>query len=211
MSKFEIVYGRLDEGGSGATVGVQRGGTAQSTQFECNTPGSLSQGLKLVFTQPSCLTLIGHVTWQGRPPQPNVRQQMPISLTLTSGTTEIDYPAQTTDSNGYFTVDVSALPAGNYTWRAKGPQFLANSGTISLSGAGMTSVEMGTMRAGDANNDNRVNIGDFAVARATFGLQIGDPGYDGRADFTGDGTVNVADYSLLMQNFGSVGAPPIGP
>lgn len=108
-------------------------------------------------------------------------------------------------------MDVSALPAGNYTWRAKGPQFLANSGPVSLTGTGATTAEMGTMSTGDANDDNSVNVADFSIARRTFGLQIGDPGYDGRADFNGDGIVNAADYSLLMQNFGSSGAPPIGP
>jgi hypothetical protein len=75
----------------------------------------------------------------------------------------------------------------------------------------MTSVEMGLMRAGDANNDNRVDVGDFSVARSTFGLEIGNPGYDARADFNGDGTVNIADFNLLRQNFGSGGAPPAGP
>ena len=58
------------------------------------------------------------------------------------------------------------------------------------------------------NNDNLVDITDFSLLRATFGKGCGDPGYDGRADFTGDCLVDITDFSLLRGNFGQVGAPP---
>lgn len=51
--QFDFVYGRVDGGGSGATVGVQRGLGTRSTQYECNT-GGLSSGQRLSFTQPQC-------------------------------------------------------------------------------------------------------------------------------------------------------------
>src|SRR5438874_7789406 len=72
----------------------------------------------------------GHVTWEGRPAQPNPLQQLPISLTLrlASGGPYYDYPYQNTDASGYFTVPVSGLPEGTYNWRVRDPQYLANSG-----------------------------------------------------------------------------------
>ena len=76
---------------------------------------------------------VGHVTWQGRPAQPNLLQQLPLTLTLSLGTTQTDYTSQTTDTSGYFTVTVTGLPDGLYEWRVKGPQYLANSGTVPLS------------------------------------------------------------------------------
>jgi hypothetical protein len=155
--------------------------------------------------------LVGHAFWQGRPAQPNALQQMPITLTLKSGTIEVDYPAQTTDVSGYFTIPLGTLPTGTYIWRAKGPKYLANGGSVVITGDPTTGVEIGLMRAGDANDNNVVNSNDFIIMRSTFGLGPGDPGYDDRADFTGDQIVNSLDFILLRNNFGTGGAPPIGP
>src|SRR5207249_4257786 len=68
--------------------------------------------------------LAGHVTWQGRPAPPGPVQQLPITLTLKLGATEINYPGRNTDASGFFTVSVSSLASGTYDWRVKGPKFL---------------------------------------------------------------------------------------
>jgi hypothetical protein len=136
---------------------------------------------------------------------------LPISLTLrlTSGGPTIEYALQTTDASGQFTVSVAGLPNGTYDWRAKGPQFLANGGTINLAGDPVTLLEVGLMRTGDTNGDNVININDFNTVRGSFGRSCGDTNYDGRADFTGDCLVNIQDFGLLRRNFGLSGAPPI--
>jgi len=155
--------------------------------------------------------LNGHVTWQGRPAQPNSLQQLPITLTLKLGATEVSYTNLTTDASGMFAVQVGSLPAGSYNWRVKGPKYLANGGTLTLDGGPTTTAEMGTMRTGDCNNDNLVSVSDFLILRSTFSLTVGDPGYDDRAEFTGNGIVDVADFNLLRLNFGTGGAPPAQP
>jgi hypothetical protein len=149
-------------------------------------------------------------------------QQLPITLTLKSGTTEVNYPVQNTDSSGFFTVTTS-LPNGAYNWRVKGPDgvvktlatdppgFLANTGTLTLTGAASTQVEMGLMKAGDVNNDNIITVQDFNILKTAFGRSSGNPGYDNRADFNGDTTITVQDFNLLKGNFGVGGAPPAGP
>ena len=81
---------------------------------------------------------------------------------------------------------VTALPSGTYNWRVKGPKYLANAGTVHLVGTPVTNVQMGTMRAGDCNNDNVVGINDYSIMKPAFGKAVGQPGYDDRADFTGD-------------------------
>ena len=155
--------------------------------------------------------LVGHVTWQGRPAQPNAGQQQPITLTLKSATTETNYPVQNTDASGFFTVSVGTLPADIYSWRVRAPRFMANSGTLSLTGAPSTQQEMGLMRTGDANSDNCVNALDFNILKNTFGKTLGDTGYDARADFNGDNVVNTTDFNTLKGNFGSCGADPLSP
>ena len=164
--------------------------------------------------------LVGHVTWEGAPAQPNPRQQQPITLTLKSGTVEYNFTNLTTDASGFFTVPVTTLSSGTWQWRAKGPKSLANAGTFSYSRAVFTNVNMdtvtvtcpnGCLRGGDATNDNRVNASDYNIFRASSGKQLGDPGYDSRADFTNDNMVDISDFNLLKRNFGFSGSGPLVP
>ncbi|MFL5735056.1 MAG: dockerin type I domain-containing protein, partial [Chloroflexia bacterium] len=184
-----------------------------------NTPTSTTTRTP---TASATAVLVGHVTWQSRPAQPNALQQLPITITVKSGATEVNYPLQTTDASGFFTVPVTGLANGSYNWRVKSaqvgatppdynPGFLAVSGTLTLTGALITNVEMGLQRSGDVDNNNVVNAPDFAVLKGTFGKSIGQPGYDNRADFTGDTVVNSSDFTALKTNFGLGGAGPIGP
>jgi hypothetical protein len=55
------------------------------------------------------------------------------------------------------------------------------------------------------------NAVDFAILTATFGKSSGQPGYDNRADITGDGAVTSVDFTWLKTNFGQSGSPPVGP
>jgi len=103
------------------------------------------------------------------------------------------------------------LPAGTYNWRVKDPKYLANGGSLVLTGAAVTNVEMGFVRTGDASDNNVVDSTDFAILRGTFGKSVGQPGYDDRADFDGNEAVNATDFSLLRGNFGTSGAPPLAP
>lgn len=155
--------------------------------------------------------LVGHVTWQGRPAQPNPLQRLPVTLTLKSALAgEINYTTRTSDASGFFTVSVGGLLPGVYNWRTKGAKYLATSGTVVI-GPGTNQQEMGLMRAGDCNNDNVVNIQDFNLMKATFGRAAGDPFYDDHAEYTGDNVVNILDFNLLKPNFGTGGAPPVSP
>ncbi len=158
---------------------------------------------------PNAAQLQGHVTIQGRPAQPNALQSVPVTFTLrlASGGPESDY-STTTDASGNFTVTAPA--AGNYNWRVKNPQTMANSGSVSVS-SGFTTQEMGLLRAGDANNDNCVSVQDVGILKNTFGKSQGDPGYDARADFNGDNAVTTVDFNLMKGNFGQCGASPISP
>jgi len=53
--------------------------------------------------------------------------------------------------------------------------------------------------AGDANRDARVNLADFNILAANFGMSVNGWAF---ADFTLDGIVNLADFNLLAGNFG---------
>jgi hypothetical protein len=147
----------------------------------------------------------GHVFWEGRGTQPDPRQSLPITLTLTQGTNVYTFTA-VTDNNGNFSVPVDNVPNGTYTWRVKGTQNLSTSGSVALSHALNTAVEMGVQPAGDANNDNLVDVTDFGILQGTFGCTPGS--CDLRADFNGDGLVDITDFGLLHGNFGHLGNLP---
>jgi hypothetical protein len=153
------------------------------------------------------VSLVGHITMQGRPAQPNQRQSVPVSVTLRiNGGSAVRYDA-ITDQSGFFTI-TTGLTSGTYTWRVKHAQTLATAGGVDLA-IGTNQVEMGLMLAGDANNDNCVTAFDFNILKLSFAKGVGEPGYDARADFNGDGLVTALDFNLIKLNFGNCGAAPI--
>lgn len=79
------------------------------------------------------------------------------------------------------------MPNGIYDWRVKGPQYLAAVGTVTLTGSPVTLLEVGLLRAGDANGDNVVNGSDFSILKGAFARACGKP--DMMIDQTLQGTV----------------------
>ncbi len=149
---------------------------------------------------PVAVTLRGHVTLQGRPSPPDDRWVVPLTVGI-GGT---NYGA-TTDRSGYFTI--TALATGNYDICVKNSHALSTKTNVTLV-TGLNQVELGTLREGDSNNDDKVSIIDFSILAAGFS-----PGYDARADFNQDGQVTIIDFSRLASNFGLRGgcAPAPGP
>ena len=98
------------------------------------------------------------------------------------------------------------LPQAVGTLWIKGDKYLASRLPLDTTGgdvAGVTAL----LRAGDANNDNLVDIIDFGVLVAAYNSDVGTPGsgYDFRADFNGDGFVDATDFGLLVGNYGTSG------
>src|SRR5207249_562209 len=61
MEKFDLIYGAVPEGGSSATVGVQRDTGSSYTQQACNV-SDLSSGLRITFTLPPTQTILDSLT-----------------------------------------------------------------------------------------------------------------------------------------------------
>jgi hypothetical protein len=149
-------------------------------------------------------TIQGSVTLQGRPTQPDSSWIVPLTVNLTAPgqTTPIYSFTPQTNDRGQFTLD-EVIP-GNYDVWVKNSHTLQNIKTVNLA-PGMNVVDFGTLKEGDADDDNFVTIVDFSILRATFGTCIGDAGHDDRADFDEDTCVTISDFSWLRTNFGEGG------
>lgn len=55
---------------------------------------------------------------------------------------------------------------------------------------------------GDINCDCVVDYTDLGILGATYGLSLGDPGYNAAADLNGDDTVNYRDLGMLSAHYG---------
>jgi hypothetical protein len=70
-------------------------------------------------------------------------------------------------------------------------------------GASAVTLPAVTLKGGDANDDCDVNILDLSLMGGRYGLSVGDPGWDDRADINADGTINIQDIVLGGSNFGT--------
>jgi hypothetical protein len=199
--------------------------TATNTPTNTATSGPTNTPANTPTREP---VLVAHISWEGIP-QPSARnltQTITLTLKLNPVGPYFEYTGMTTDASGYFTVPVDTLPVGTYSYRVKGPRNLANCGTLIIglpienyrlqTGLSQPSIfnlqssipmEMGLLKAGDANNSNQVSVQDFNIARNTFGRSFGQPGYDPTADFNNDDIVNSSDFNLLRLNYSQAGCP----
>ena len=175
---------------------------------------SATDGVVLVQGQPA--TLSGSIALQGRPGAPHGSWIGPVEVSLfqPGATVPARVAGLSTDDRGRFSL--SDIPAGTYNIRVKGLHTLANRRGGVVLGSGDNHEALGTLKEGDANNDNRIDAADASALAASFGLSEGSPGFDAAADFDNNGVVNAADQALLAANYGEVGdvivtlAPPRG-
>jgi hypothetical protein len=146
----------------------------------------------------------GSVTLQGRPNPPHQRWSVPLTVAFCNpgNPTPIQTFSPTTDENGSFSLTGVALGNGNVS--VKHEHTLRNGQNVTVV-AGINNLNLGTLREGDANNDNAINLLDFSSLASTFAKCEGTAGFDERADFNEDGCINLLDFSLLASNFAQIG------
>ncbi len=121
----------------------------------------------------------------------------------------------TLDANGIF--ELAQMPQGNYRILVKSSTHLQGhvlGGQVAVNAAlgdtllGFEWVVTDTSQslpAGDANDDNRINLADFGLLVDHFNSSVSADRQARQADFDGDGLVGLDDFMLLAENFGRVG------
>jgi hypothetical protein len=102
---FDIVYGTIPDGGSSATVGVQKGTGLLFTQFECDT-GGLASGLALSFALPACATFTPV-------PPTNTPTEPPTNTPVSTGTPTSMPNSTATVTATACTLTFSDVPVGS--------------------------------------------------------------------------------------------------
>jgi len=151
-------------------------------------------------------TLEGHVTFTGRSlPSQWIETFVVKGFQPGNLTNELWNGTATTNNTGVFTM--TGLTPGTYDIGIKNWTCLSEVNTsITLPAGNTTVVDFGTMREGDANGDNNINILDASFLASRFGSSEGDPGWNPNCDFNRDGHINILDASALASNFGQHGA-----
>lgn len=130
----------------------------------------------------------------------------PVTIDVFRGSTRLATFNTTTSSSGAFTVMLTGVTPGATRIVVKPQQALASARDIQATG-GNLSVDFGSLRLGDVNNDNIVNLSDFSVLASTFNTASGQPTFDPRADLNIDTIVSLPDFSILAANYNATGAP----
>jgi hypothetical protein len=138
-------------------------------------------------------------------------QQRQLAISILDGTgtviynknTNIDYRTTT----GYFAGSTNVpLPSGPYIIKIKTPKYLQKTlpGIVTLVQNQLNDLPTVDLIAGDANNDNILNIFDYNMIRDCYSdlapaRDCTDPAKKLATDITDDGSVNQFDYNLFIR------------
>jgi hypothetical protein len=108
----------------------------------------------------------------------------------------------TPQANGNYSV--TDLPPRIYTVGIKGDKWLRKNQPLDATGGNVTNFNA-TLRGGDANNDNFVDITDLLTLIAHYNQTAPATEYLEAADFNEDGTNDITDLLLLIGNYNQQG------
>lgn len=130
--------------------------------------------------------------------------QQTITFTLTStGANPVTYTFPVLVApNGVY--QINDIPVGTYSMCIKGDKYLSRMVPVTVIGNSTVTVNI-SLKTGDANNDDFVDIRDLLVLIAAYNQAAPASGYNFAADFTFDGIVDIADLLLLIGNFNEQG------
>ena len=177
-----------------------------------HTPAQ-SQCVPIIFRA----TVNGTVLRQGVPANPNPGGgNLACAIVTTTGAAALG-PINT-DVNGKFSL--TNLVIGTFTLRAVYPGYLASEKSIVVSAGSPPMVDLAstTLRGGDVNGDNAINILDIGTIISKYGqtgvavksTSTNCTGTDEPADINDDGRVNISDLAIAAGNWGST-APTLWP
>jgi hypothetical protein len=126
---------------------------------------------------------------------------VPIELrfTLPSGSF-----TRTVVLNAAGTYTVGGIPKASYTVGIKGSKWLRKNVAVNTTGGNVSGVNA-TLRGGDANNNNAVDISDLLLLIGSYNQVRYVGSYSEACDFNNDGANDITDLLLLVGNYNQLG------
>ena len=139
----------------------------------------------------------GSIALQGRS---LIDSQTNISLINVEGNQS--YIISDLSTEGKFLIE---LPLGSYKLVAKRKQYLTKTLKIELNTKDERQEVAIELRAGDLNNDNRIDITDLTILSLAYRSKPGVEHWNPLADLNSDGVIDSFDLTVLTQNLGLQG------
>lgn len=151
-----------------------------------------------VFLTPPVSRITGKVTLQT-----SVNQAQPITFEFrpTDGSAAFQ---RTVTLNTDGTYAIADIPRQTYTVWVKGEKWLAKTIALAATVSDIPNINL-TLRGGDANNDNYVDISDLLLLIGSYNKTAPDSAYLDAADFNCDGSDDIFDLVLLIANYNRQG------
>src|SRR5690606_17139878 len=127
-------------------------------------------------------------------------RQIEVQLMLTAPTGEV--VSLTAGEQGEFLFE--ALAPGEYVLEASAPGFLSRQHLFTLIDGEQLELPLTTLRAGDLNQDNRVDLNDIVLITANYN----GPAMMAEADLNGDGWIDIRDLTIVGAQVGVEGPLP---
>lgn len=96
------------------------------------------------------------------------------------------------------------LRDGSFTMTVKTDNHVAACTTVEIIDGAAFTIDTIELVSGDVNGDGIIDIGDYTLLSASYGLSNGDEGYSEVLDLNLDGLINIQDVSILGSHFNAV-------
>jgi len=104
-------------------------------------------------------------------------------------------------AGGWAICEATGIAPGTYDITASSNSTLINVKRSVVISAPSTSVDLGTLLEGNANQDNIVSLDDYAILSRCWLSSQSRAEYDARTDFDRNGLINAVDLCLLAANW----------
>jgi len=143
--------------------------------------------------------------------RPDSGYEIPLTVKLFTPDSDVitatpvyTFTPTTAKSNGLAVAQCTGIAPGTYDLTVVSEHTLLNVKRNVNITALSTSVDMGILLEGNADNNTIIDISDFGILAVAFNASSGQPGYDARADFDRNGIVDISDFGLLAVNFNQI-------
>ena len=193
-----------DEYDVGETVSFWING-AQADQVDDYDPGTNTDPNLTVF---AAATVEVSVVLQGDERPDPAGWQVPVTVgfftpgaNVLADTPVYEFNLTTTKSGPKAVCQTTDIGSGTYDVTVVSNHTLLNVKRAVVITSPSTSVDMGTLLEGDANEDNIIDLLDFSILASGWLSSEGEPSFNDQMDFDRNETINVSDLLLLTANW----------